>query len=224
MSTVATYEMLSLSEKTDELLQEDAERKVARIQLRRLFDLGAFGAGVHHAPKAGTSISDEHDKTEPGYDGHEELYVVLEGRATITVDGDELDAPAGTVVFVREPGARRAVVAAEDGTSVLAVGGRRGKAYRPTPGEATAEFWPNYRAGDYEAAEAVLREALEEYPGEPLIVYNLACLASLTGRTDEALEGLREAIAAGPKLVENARDDSDFDAVRDDPRFAKLVA
>jgi hypothetical protein len=70
----------------------------------------------------------------------------------------------------------------------------------------------------------VLREALEEYPGEPLIVYNLACLASLTGRTDEALDGLREAIAAGPKLVENARDDSDFDAVRDDPRFAKLVA
>ena len=60
---------------------------------------------------------------------------MLEGRATLTVDGEDVDAPAGTLVFVEEPAARRAAVAAEDGTTVLAIGGPVGEAYRPPPWE-----------------------------------------------------------------------------------------
>ena len=47
---------------------------------------------------------------------------MLAGRATFTVGGEHLDAPAGTLVFLPEPATRRGAVADEDGTTVLAVG------------------------------------------------------------------------------------------------------
>jgi mannose-6-phosphate isomerase-like protein (cupin superfamily) len=53
--------------------------------------------------------------------GHEEVYVVLRGRASFTLDGEALDAPAGTVVRV-DPEVHRHAVAAEGGTTVLALG------------------------------------------------------------------------------------------------------
>jgi hypothetical protein len=80
-------------------------------------------------------LFNEHDETEDlaGTQRHQELYVVLEGRATFTVDGEDVDAAAGTLVFLEDPAARRAAVAAEDGTTVLAIGGPVGEAYRPPP-------------------------------------------------------------------------------------------
>ena len=56
--------------------------------------------------------------------GHEELYFVLSGRATFTVDGERVDAPAGSLVFVKDPAMRRGAVADEAGTKILAIGGR----------------------------------------------------------------------------------------------------
>ena len=112
------------------------------------------------------------------------------GTRRLTVDGQAVDAPAGTAVFVRDAGrdAGSAVAGAIELTTLLLVGGRRREAWRPTPGEATAEFWPLYEAKDYEGALAVVRQALEEYPGNPLAHYNVACMASLLGRPDDALE------------------------------------
>ena len=52
--------------------------------------------------------------------GHEEVYVVLAGRATFTLDDETLDAPAGTIVFIRDVDVRRHARAEEPGTSVLA--------------------------------------------------------------------------------------------------------
>ena len=100
--------------------------------LRRTLDIGAFGTNAYTAPNAGDDVVEEH--TEETY-GHEELYVVLTGRATFTLDEETLDAPAGTVVFIRDPAVKRHARAEEPDTSVLAVGGPRGAAYEPSPWE-----------------------------------------------------------------------------------------
>ena len=77
----------------------------------------------------GEKLVGEHDEKRSG---HEELYIVFPGSARFTVDGDELEAPAGTVVFVRDPASKRtAAVATEDGTTVVSVGGKPGEAYEP---------------------------------------------------------------------------------------------
>ena len=57
-----------------------------------------------------------------------------------------------------------------------------------------------------------------------MILYNVACLESLLGRPDEALEPLGESLAAWPAYKELAAADDDLAALRDDPRFQALVA
>jgi hypothetical protein len=101
--------------------------------VRRHLGIEAFGANARVARAAGEVLVMPHDERAGGpfgTEGHEELYVVLRGRATFTVDGNEVDAPAGTLVFVRDPALERSAVAAEPDTAVLAVGGAPGVAYR----------------------------------------------------------------------------------------------
>src|SRR5207248_1379990 len=59
-------------------------------------------------------------------DGHEELFAVMGGHAVFSVDGETVDAPAGTLVFVRDPALVRSARATADGTAILAIGGRPG--------------------------------------------------------------------------------------------------
>jgi hypothetical protein len=68
-----------------------------------------------------------------------------------------------------------------------------------------------------------LREIVAAHPQYPLLFYNLACSESLTGQRDEAIEHLGRAIAMSSEFLEFARDDADFDPIRDDPRFAELI-
>src|SRR5262245_35181450 len=187
--------------------QPDPNRTFARV--RGELDIEAFSSYAVRAA-AGSDLIRERTATGPGADGHEELYVVLDGHARFTVDGTELDAPAGTAVFVRDIEAKRSAVALDEVTTVLLVGGRRREAWRPTPGEAIEEFWPLYKAKDYEGALAVARQTLDEYPGNALALYNIACTSSLLGSTDEAVETLSAALGAHPDFVENAREDEDF--------------
>src|SRR4051794_933256 len=101
--------------------------------VRRHLGIEAFGANARVASAAGEVLVMAHDERAGGpfgTEGHEELYVVLRGRATFTVDGNEVDAPAGTLVFGRDPRLERSAVAAEPDTAVLAVGGAPGVAYR----------------------------------------------------------------------------------------------
>jgi hypothetical protein len=70
----------------------------------------------------------------------------------------------------------------------------------------------------------VCEEALGEYPGNALILYNIACLQALLGQPDKALETLGTAVDSWPAYKENAREDEDFASVRDDPRFQEIVA
>lgn len=216
-TTDTTHRVLSLPQ---EAREGDGDR--VYLGLRRTLDIGAFGASAAYQAKAGEDVIGEHDELGPGADGQEELYVVVQGDATFTVDGEEVDAPHGTVVFVR-PGTMRKAVAKTDETIVLAVGGRRGEAYRLPPGAELHDFFEHYNEKDYEGALAACHVALEKYPGNALFLYNVACMESLLGRSDEALATLGTAIEGWPKFKENAQKDDDFTSLREDARFLELV-
>jgi len=216
-TTETSYRVLSLPQEAGE---SDDERVF--IGLRRTLDIGAFGAGATYQAKAGEAVIGEHDELGPGADGQEELYVVVQGGAAFTLDGEEIDAPHGTVVFV-QPGTKRKAVATSDETIVLAVGGRRGEAYRPPPGAELSGFFEHYNKQDYEGALAACHVALEKFPGNALFLYNVACMQSLLGRGDEALETLRSSVEKWPQFKENAQKDDDFASLREDQRFLELV-
>jgi tetratricopeptide (TPR) repeat protein len=219
MATTETgYRVLSLPQ---EAREGDGDKVF--IRLRRTLGIEAFGAGAVYQATAGEDIVGEHDELGPGAGAQEELYVVVQGDATFTLDGEEVEAPQGTVVFV-QPGTLRKAVAASDEAIVLTVGGKRGEAYRLPPGAELYDFFEHYNRRDWEGALAACHVALEKYPGNALILYNVACMESMLGAGEQALERLRVAIEKWPKFKENARADDDFASIREDPRFVELVA
>ena len=97
--------------------------------VRRALGINAFGINAFTADE-GVQLIEEHDEIGVNAGRHEELYVVLTGRARFTIDGAEHDAAAGTLVFIPDPESRRSAIALEDGTSALAIGGARRRALR----------------------------------------------------------------------------------------------
>ena len=96
--------------------------------VRRHFGIRAFGVNGATG-NAGEELIEPHDEPDDESkltDGHEELFAVMSGHAIFTVDGQDIDAPAGTLVFVRDPDIIRSARATVDGTSILAIGGRPG--------------------------------------------------------------------------------------------------
>jgi tetratricopeptide (TPR) repeat protein len=187
--------------------------------VRRHFGIRAFGANAYTAEKAGDRVVEEHSEAT---NKHEELYFVATGRATFTVDGDEVDAPAGTFVFV-QPDIRRGAVAEEAGTTVFVVGGSPGKAFETSSWEAGFAAFAYQRLGDTERALATMREGYEREPDNWAANYNYACMLALHGRRDEALEKLARAVDGNSEAAELARGDEDFASVQDDPRFREIV-
>jgi mannose-6-phosphate isomerase-like protein (cupin superfamily) len=213
------FAVLSITEAAD--ARENGERQ--NVRLRSDLGIGAFGANAVRAA-AGTTAIGEHDEVGPGSDGHEELYVVLAGHAVFTVAGEEVDAPPGTAVFVRDPATRRGAVAKEDDTIIVAVGAPAGRPFTITPGEAMRDFFEPYNAKDYAAALELGRGILHRYPGNALALYNIACMEALLGRKDDALKHLGEAVEGAERLRENARADDDFASLRGDQQFEELIA
>jgi tetratricopeptide (TPR) repeat protein len=187
--------------------------------VRRRLGIRAFGVNAYTSEGPGSQVVEEHDESGSGAGGHEELYVVLRGRATFTIDGEAVDAPAGTLVFLRDPALRRVAFAEEDGTVVLAVGGEPGRAYEISPWEYYFAAAPLLDAGRFDEGIALMEEGLAEHPGNPSLLYNLACAESRGGRPLEALTHLREALRLNPRLAERARLDSDLDPIRREPGF-----
>jgi len=184
--------------------------------VRSRFGISAFGTNAYTAD-VGDEIVEEH--TEGTYQ-HEEMYVVLRGRATFTLDGEEVDAPAGTIVHLPDPGVRRSAVAAEPGTTVLAVGAKPGEAFQPSPWEL------GFRGAHMEPREAVayVEEHMGEYPDAAATHYNLACFRALAGDPEGALGALERAAEMDSESVHKwGESDSDLDSIRDDPRFKELV-
>src|SRR5262249_2214838 len=106
----------------------------------------------------------------------------------------------------------------------VVVGAAAGQAYEPDGWEIWAPLRPLYEAGEYAAVADRAREVVEARPRYADPLYNLACCESLAGRTTDATEHLRQAIEQSERLRSPAADDSDFDPIRDEPAFKKLVA
>jgi tetratricopeptide (TPR) repeat protein len=187
--------------------------------VRLHFGITAFGTTAWTARNAGDRIINEHDESE---DSTEELYLVLRGRAVFELDGERLDARAGTLAFVPS-GVRRTAFAEEPGTTIVAVGGVPGEAYEPVGWEIWAPLRPLYEAGEYAEAADRGRELIEAHPQYAELFYNLACCESLAGRTTDAIGHLRHAIELSEQCRAYAKDDSDFDPIRDEPSFKDLV-
>ena len=183
------------------------------------FGITSFGVNAYTAAKAGDRVIEEHDELGAGAGRHEELYYVALGHARFEVAGNDVDAPVGTLVFVGDPATTRGAFAQEDGTTVIVVGGVVGKPFEASPWESWLAAVPTLEAGEPERGVAIFMDALQRHPGNPNVLYNLACFESLAGRRDEALRHLEEALGADPRMREWAREDPDFDAIRDDPAF-----
>ncbi len=107
--------------------------------VRHHLGIKAFGVNAWIGPSTGDWVIEEHVETTEGGSPHEELYVVLSGRATFVIDEEEVDAPAGTFVFVSDPMAKRGARAAVPETAVLAIGATPGVSYEISPWE--RKYW-----------------------------------------------------------------------------------
>jgi tetratricopeptide (TPR) repeat protein len=195
---------------------DEIDRKDTWTRVRGHFGIEAFGVNAWTAESPGDEVINDHDEERSG---HEELYVVLSGHAAFTVDGEDVDASAGTLVFVDEPSTRRKAVATEAGTTVLAVGATPGEAYRPVGWEWSTEAFQYFQQGEPERAYELLVAADDEHPDSPSVLYNLACAEALTGKREEAVEHLRRAVELYAPFAEIARDDPDLDSVREHPGY-----
>jgi tetratricopeptide (TPR) repeat protein len=186
--------------------------------VRRTLDVRAFGCNAYTAAQAGADVVEPHTEKASG---HDELYFVHSGRARFTIDGAVHEAAAGTYVHIPDPQSHRHATALEAGTTVLSFGGP--PVFEPSAWEWSFASTPLLRS-DPAAARRLLAEGLERHPDAAALRYNLACLEALQGNREEALATLREAISAAPKVAEWARDDADFESLRDDPEFIELVS
>ena len=179
--------------------------------IRRPLGVSAFGINAFTGANAGDLVIEPHDELNPGGGHHEELYIVVTGHATFELDGDEVDAPAGTLVFV-QPEQHRSAHAREDDTTVLVIGGKPGAAGPPSPFE-----YYFVAAGEAPArAYEICAEGLEHYPDHASLHYNLACYAALAGQREDALRHIAIAFEKEPKARSWAADDSDLDSIRDE--------
>jgi mannose-6-phosphate isomerase-like protein (cupin superfamily) len=100
--------------------------------VRRYFGIGSFGCNLARGSRAGDVLTHDHTETDEAGTRHEELFLIVSGRATYRVDGDEIDAPAGTFLYVPDPATMRGVVAQEPGTVMLAIGAEPGAVFKPS--------------------------------------------------------------------------------------------
>jgi len=189
--------------------------------IRRRFGIRAFGVNAYSPREAGSQVVEEHTEAQLG---HEEIYLVLRGRARFTVGGDEHELGPGQLVFVRDPELTRGAVALDADTLVLALGGKPGEPYVTSAWEAMFAAVPAAQRGDWDEAIRIHEEALAERPEHPALLYNLACLEARGGRRLDALLHLGRAVRLEPKWAERARGDADFDKIRGDARLAALIA
>jgi hypothetical protein len=195
------------------------------IPIRDQLGIGAFGVNAYRGDEAGGIVISGHTEL---MSKHEELYVVVAGHATFTIDGEEVDAPTGSLVFVSDPATRRGAVAREAGTTVLVVGARPGEPFSVAPWE---ESWQEsreamalYREERYAEAADLLREVVQRYPDSAGLSYNLACFDSMAGAGGETVaRELDRSIELYPGFRDFAREDSDFDPVREDPAVAAVL-
>jgi hypothetical protein len=199
---------------------DEIERRDAWIPIRDRLGIQAFGINAW--------VANENGQIIPGHDeaptGHQELYVVLEGTATFTVDGEEIAATAGTLVFVGDPASTRG---ATGDATVLTIGGKPGEAYAVRDWELDWRWFRDsmrlFRKERFAEAAQVLRDGVAERPDSSGMHYNLACFAALAGFADEAVVHLLRSFELHPPFRTHAATDEDLDSIRDDPRVQEAL-
>ncbi len=186
--------------------------------VRSALGIRAFGCNAYTAQTVGADVVEPH--TEDPDPGHQELYFVASGRAVFTIDGQRHDAPAGTYVFIPDPSSHRHAVAGEPDTTVLSFGGP--PTFTPSAWEWTFRA-AGVRRSSPDAARVILKEGLILHPDNPSLLYELACLDSVSGQHNSALVALARAIEAKPEIRAWARGDDDFDALRANPDFVAMT-
>ena len=179
--------------------------------LRKHFGITAFGINAYTATEAGQDVVEEHDEARLG---HEELYVVLAGRATFVLDGDEVEIPAGSAVFLRDPTVKRYARAEEAGTTVLALGGK--------PGRHEVSAWEYFFA-----PTKAIRAARNTHPpvsssgccarpaaDQTQLTGHRACINARAGQLEEARTELDRALELDPALTKWADEDEDLAPLR----------
>ncbi len=190
------------------------------LPIREHLGIHAFGFNVRTTEDG--ILVNEHDEASTG---QEELYIVLDGKVTFEIDGEAVEAKAGTLLSVAPQSSRKAT---GDGT-VLVIGGTPGEAYH---GIDWGDAWPfhrdsitAYREHRYADALNAVRDALERMPDHPGLRYNYACFSTLAGDvSDDTFVHLRRSIELRPEFRDAARTDDDLTAIRDDPRFEQAVS
>ena len=135
-------------------IEEASDGRCPWRPVRHHLGITAFDVSTWTGRDAGDRILNEDDELtrEPGHlraedvedDANEDLYLVYRGRARFEFDDEQVDAPAGTFVFV-PPGVKRTAFAEEPGTTIVAVGGVPGKAYEPVGWEIWRPLHPAVR-------------------------------------------------------------------------------
>lgn len=208
------YEILTLGD-----VETAPHRGSNLIPVRYLLGFRPVGVNGWRAD-AGAQLIPPHEEDS----GNEELYVVVDGRATFTVGEEQRDAPAGTLVFVPAE-VHRTAVAEEDGTILFVAGATIGEAFEGGGWDTFAVADGLRQAGRMEESREVMRQEIEKRPEMWALPYNLACLEALAGNADEAFDALKRARELAPpeEFAQYLREDTDLDNIRDDPRFRELL-
>ena len=198
---MGTYRVIAL----DEIEAIPGPGTLTWRPVRAALGLRAFGTNAYTAAQAGEDVVEPHTEDE-----HEELYFVFRGAARFTLDGETVDAPAGTYVFLPDPKVHRHAVALEPATTVMSFGGP--PAFEPSPWE-----W-YFRAAalkrsDPERAREILSDGLRAHPDSGGMFYELACLEAVNGNLDTAREHLARAVELRREAAEWARTDEDLRAL-----------
>ena len=180
--------------------------------VRRALGATGFGVGAYSAVRAGDVLVGAHDEKGLGSNRHEELYVVLAGRALFELDGREVEVGPEEFLLV-DPEVRRGARALADATSVLVIGGAPG-AVAPAPYE---HWYTALTADDPHDAAEIAAGGLAQFPDHGQLNYQLACFRALAGELDVAARHLRRAVASDERAWTWLEDDSDLDALRSVP-------
>jgi hypothetical protein len=134
---MAGYAVAQLDE-----IEELADAGCHYRPIRHHLGITAFGVTAWTARAAGDLVINEHDEGDPTAD--QELSLVLRGHAVFELDGDRVEAPAGTLVFA-PPRTKRLATAKEEGTTIIALEGTPGKGTSPAAGSSGLRLSPAMR-------------------------------------------------------------------------------
>jgi hypothetical protein len=188
--------------------------------IRRPLGIRAFGMNAYTTSLVDGEIVEEHTEAQLG---HEEVYVVVRGHATFHLDDADVDAPQGTLVYIRDPSVKRSATAVDGDTLVLAVGGKPGAAFTPSAWESFFSAAPFAKEGRFDEAIALMLNEADDYAESAGFFYNLACYEALGGRADDAIEHLTRAIELEERFRGYAAEDPDFSTLHQDSRFNTLL-